>query len=857
MVKGKYMTCLFFLISILANAKTVDEKINEDVANINEIESKIKYDKSYQDPKDEVHVGDDEKAKFEFNKDFKISKDKIYSKENEVPNSIKVINNANISIEKGTELIKLPEDKYGLMDYSNLMYIVNNKKIESNLQDIDLRSKYVYFKNSKNAILKNSLSKDKKWYHQTYIRSDELTVLDNAGIIYGHTLLHSRIKLSAINRKTGTINNALSMLAHEGELNFKNEGKIIGEKIYTKYMTESTFVNSGMIDVKMFDYNLSESTQDGEDKGTHFLNTKSGVIKSKNMFFTVENLNFQNFGNIESSEKIDISTSSGRIDNNNRIKGNMDITHYDYLKKVLKVNLQNGVLEGDLILNKESDGKTVVTIKSMENVTGNMISNGNNDTLRLIGSGEVTSKDKFKDFEKIHLQNSDWTFSNEEYKVNDEILVENSNLSIKKGKLETKKVINRATSTISALDKSEVIVSDKFLNKGTVSFLKNKSETDIFTVKGNYVGDNGKILMRVDVENKNADIFKVEGSVTGNTGVEISSNSTLNKRMKDKLKLIETKNSTKDTFNLLNPEQGVFKYRLKLEDNKWYLHQYYNKAIIGIIANSIYKVKDDFNLTYNDHNILNNGKLWSKATKMFNKNVFTNDKDYTLNINNDTTNIFMGYDIGEKYIKYGVFGNIGFEKASKGETGVFGLGIYGTWNNKHFYADSWLNYTYLQNKINIKDSYTYGLHGLKASIETGVRGDMYIGKMKLHASLYEQFIYSYVTDPVIKKVEGIKYFGNTNLRSRLGTHLTLFTGLNNINPYMEFNWNYDVNLSGVEIEREKHYYNNSKNTFELKWGLREISFNDKLSVMANITHRFDNIKNRGNGVELGFSYNFM
>ncbi|WP_155732349.1 hypothetical protein, partial [Streptobacillus moniliformis] len=71
---------------------------------------------------------------------------------------------------------------------------------------------------------------------------------------------------------------------------------------------------------------------------------------------------------------------------------------------------------------------------------------------------EVTSKDKFKDFEKIHLQNSDWTFSNEEYKVNDEILVENSNLSIKKGKLETKKVINRATSTISALDKSEVIV---------------------------------------------------------------------------------------------------------------------------------------------------------------------------------------------------------------------------------------------------------------------------------------------------------------------------------------------------------------------------------------------------------------
>ncbi|WP_064590520.1 hypothetical protein [Streptobacillus moniliformis] len=61
--------------------------------------------------------------------------------------------------------------------------------------------------------------------------------------------------------------------------------------------------------------------------------------------------------------------------------------------------------------------------------------------------------------------------------------------------------------------------------------------------------------------------------------------------------------------------------------------------------------------------------------------------------------------------------------------------------------------------------------------------------MKVHESLNEKLIYSYGTDPVMKKEEGIKDFGETNLEYRRGTHVSIFTGLNNINQYMEFNWN--------------------------------------------------------------------
>ncbi|WP_155732493.1 autotransporter outer membrane beta-barrel domain-containing protein, partial [Streptobacillus moniliformis] len=197
--------------------------------------------------------------------------------------------------------------------------------------------------------------------------------------------------------------------------------------------------------------------------------------------------------------------------------------------------------------------------------------------LRLIGSGEVKSKDKFKDFEKIHLQNSDWTFSDEEYKVNNEILVEDSKFAIKKAKLKTKKFTNNERSTINILKDSNIEVEDKFVNKGLISFLNSKDNTSNLSIKGNYVGENSKLLMRTYIDKNESDILKLDGSASGSTGVEISNpNSTLNKRMKNKLKLIETKSSTKDAFTLLNPEHGIYRYRLSLENNNWYLSQEYN-----------------------------------------------------------------------------------------------------------------------------------------------------------------------------------------------------------------------------------------------------------------------------------------
>ncbi|WP_155729753.1 autotransporter outer membrane beta-barrel domain-containing protein, partial [Streptobacillus moniliformis] len=95
---------------------------------------------------------------------------------------------------------------------------------------------------------------------------------------------------------------------------------------------------------------------------------------------------------------------------------------------------------------------------------------------------------------------------------------------------------------------------------------------------------------------------------------------------------------------------------------------------------------------------------------------------------------------------------------------------------------------------------------------------------------------------------------NVNIKSRLGTNLTLFTHFKNINPYIEFNWIYDTRLVGVRVEKEEYLYNKNKNTFELKWGLRDMNVNDRLSMWVNIVHRFNEAGYRANGAEFGVQY---
>ncbi|WP_064590093.1 autotransporter domain-containing protein [Streptobacillus moniliformis] len=860
---NKTIFLFIFLSAIISNSKTIDEKINEDINKINEVEKQIKYDK-FEDAKNSIHIETGKKVSLVFNKDIDNPTSYVVFS-NGKPDSVRIVNNATLS--SRAEVITSLHNH----DFSNLIYVINNKKLvgtADNVNAVSLIGKYIYFKNSENALLTA-----KNYPTSMGFRARELGILDNAGTIEKDVYMTLK-NGSIINRSSGLHNDLIAHFEENG--NYKNEGKVNG-RIVVLSMLSFKFVNSGIINDVKYGLPFLIGTE-GNFKGKYlnygkeilFLNTSTGVIKKDKMFVDsgVGIMNFQNFGNIESN--VYITAIKGSVDNNKEIIGDVYLTNYYFSKidswkkirnedTVLNVNLQNGKVEGNLILKRKGLKETIVTIKSMDNITGMLDSTeGDNDILRLIGSGEVKSKDKFKDFEKIHLQNSDWTFSDEEYKVNNEILVEASKLSIKKGDLKTKKFTNNERSTINILKDSNIEVEDKFVNKGLISFLNSKDNTSNLSIKGNYVGENSKLLMRTYIDKNESDILKLDGSASGSTGVEISNpNSTLNKRMKNKLKLIETKSSTKDAFTLLNPEHGIYRYRLSLENNNWYLSQEYNKPFLGLILNSIDKLRNESNLTYYDHNKLNNGrneKLWTKIKNISSKNILSDN----INIDSNITNIFIGYDILEKKeYKYGVFGNLLFDRVSSGKekksgkTGAFGLGLYGTWHNKHFYADSWLNYMYSQNSA---DRLNYELHSLKASIEVGTRGDMYIGKNRLACNLYEQLIFSYVSNP---NIEDVNNLNNVNIKSRLGTNLTLFTNHKNINPYIEFNWSYDTRLVGVRVEKEEYLYNNNKNTFELKWGLREMNVNDRLSMWANMVHRFNEAGYRANGVEAGMVYKMI
>ncbi|WP_064590329.1 autotransporter domain-containing protein [Streptobacillus moniliformis] len=864
--KSIFLFIFLTSFSIISNSeqsteKIVDEMIKKDFEKIEEIEKQIIYDEDgVEKTGDTFRVKDGKNGNIIINED--ISSSEVIVNSNANANSLIFENNANISSSK--EIIlggKETFQKDKVIDevhYRKLVYVINNKEITQKGEGsaLDLNAPYVHYVNSENSVLKGSLG----------IGAEKLAFLDNYGMIETLSFV-SQNTGSIINGKHGIIKNF--KMAGAGDLSLKNEGTINNGLFVDVNTAVSRIVNSGTIKGELYIQNTDLDIND--DRESIFLNTKTGVIKdASDHMMSVLNMNFQNFGTIETENDFQLYALRGKIDNNGKIKGNMIIedpsSNIDDKKEEispLRVNLQNGVLEGNLLLSRKGFKETIVTIKSMDNVTGELDSTeGDNDTLRLIGEGKITDSNKFKEFEKLHLDSSKWEFINEEYKVNNEILVENSNPSIRKAKLKTKKFTNNERSTINVLEASNIEVEDKFVNKGLISFLNSKDNTSNLSIKGNYIGENSKLLMRTYIDELKSDKLKLDGSVNGSTGVEISNpNSTLDKRMKNKLKLIETKSSTKDAFTLLNSEYGIYKYGLNLEGNDWYLNQTYNMPIIGIILNSTNNARNEFNLTFNDHNeSIANKKLWTKLSKIYSNNILSGDNKFNLPIKSNTSNIFMGYDLVESNIKdrtykYGVFGNVGFDKANNlGKTNAFGLGIYGTFKNNNWYVDSWLNYMYLKNRIAIKNELRYINHALKASLEIGTRGDMYIGKMRLHSSHYWQLIYSHIFNTGLKYDEDVKYFGNSNIKSRLGTNLTLFTHFKNINPYLEFNWIYDTRLVGVRVEKEEYLYNNNKNTFELKWGLREMNVNDRLSMWVNIVHRFNEAGYRANGAEFGVQY---
>ncbi|WP_156299743.1 autotransporter outer membrane beta-barrel domain-containing protein [Streptobacillus canis] len=503
-----------------------------------------------------------------------------------------------------------------------------------------------------------------------------------------------------------------------------------------------------------------------------------------------------------------------------------------------------------------------------------------NETLILLGKDTLSDSEKFLGFEKIHLKDADWKFKDLNIEAKNELLVENSNLTLDGGVISTTILNNENDSNLKV--SKETTINGNLINKGNIIFENNPINYSILNINGDYSGENGKILLRVKVEDspKLTDKLIINGNASGNTNIEISNpGSTLAQKMKEKVKIIETNTSEYDTFTLLNPEHSNYIYKLfsKEEGNKknWYLIQEFAGPTddFGLIINSMYLGQQHFNFNFLEHSkyiIEKNNNFWIKTSNMNNYNKLSNRKDISIPIKSNTTTTIMGYDLlknskNDEEKKLGIFGNLGVNSSKSMESeissisGILGAGIYGTWKKKDFYVDGWINYTYLQNRINIETPINYGLHSLRTSTEFGINGDMNIGNLgRLHANHHLQLTYSYVTNPKIKVLEGeeIEYIGNHNLTSKLGTNLIFYTKNKYLKPFIEFNWSYGINLVGLKLGEDKYYYDGNKDVMEIKWGLKEIEINDNLTLWGNILHQFTEKKYRTHGVELGLLYKF-
>lgn len=891
---NKNTLIILSLFSMLARGESLENKIQAGIDGIKAIERNTVYDRTLvHNRPSSTHVKTNEKLNVTYNADTDGGRSYVVFSNGE-PDSVKLVNNAVLG--SGAEVFAGQHGPY----YKGFVYFENNNTINGyapNVEGVNINAKNVYIKNSKigdrKSVIKGSLD-----VYSTII------ALENEGEIF-HTINLTANKVFVINKEDAKLHNTYlngynNENLEKSEINLINKGEI--NYLGADYATNIEITNDKLIN-KLSINNDDYYSADFNKANVKFLNTENGFIKTEIFRIETNKLDFENRGIIGSeivddgeyyynNRDISIVANTGKVVNKNTINTNLEInseTIGDYidLKSVideerktypdLEVHLEDGELKGNLYLKRKDVNGTIVSVKSEKNITGYISgSEGDNDTLVLLGEGKKEDQ-FFYGIEKLHLKDSDWSFGSVYDDIRDEIILDNSKLTIDRGRLDSKKTEIGENSTLKIT--SRLSMTTEIKNSGTIQLENNPKDATSLEITGNYVGDNGKILMRALIDNEPSEYYNtsdkiyISGNASGNTGVEISNpGSTLSKRWKDRLEMISTGSSTPDAFTLLNPIHGAYRYKWYLENNNWYLEQEFVKPTddLGIILNSMEKGQHEFNLTYYDHDretYKEGQELWTKVTNMTSKNVLSDRDNINIPIKSNLTSVFLGYDLGVKkeeknVYKYGIYGNLGMDNVKSGETkvsgisGAFGLGIYGTWRNDNWYADGWLNYTYMQNRINTEVPINFGVNVFKASAELGTDGNMYLGNMRLHAKHYAQFIYSYILTPKLEQTKDIEYLGNSNLRTKLGTNLTLHTGKKYLNPFIDFNWNYDVNLVGVKVDDINYYLDGNKNMLELKWGLKDIEINDRLNMWANAVHCFGERGYRANGVQLGMLYKY-
>ena len=472
-------------------------------------------------------------------------------------------------------------------------------------------------------------------------------------------------------------------------------------------------------------------------------------------------------------------------------------------------------------------------------------------------------------------------------------------------------------------------------NSGEIDLGNGKSAGNQLTVNGNYTGSDGLLVFNTELNGDDSptDILVVKGNTEGSTRVRVNNVGGVGKQTLNGIELINVSGDSNGTFKQEGRiVAGAYDYRLKrgagANANNWYLtsrlSQSKDDGGRGETDNS--GVIDDHPENPSIDNLLvrpevgayvgNNaavrtlfsdrlydrvGDLWH-TEKTRGASVWIRQRgDYSswresTGQSKNRTQMYstqLGADVhswtsngADRYLIGWLMGyghantkshSVNSRYHATGLVDGINVGLTGTWfqdrlNHEGIYVDSWLTYSWFDNKVKGETLRTEKYHskGLSASVETGYTAKLSDFKtvagtdVSWYLQPQAQVIWSGVKTDTFHEANGteVKSKGRNNIQTRLGARTFVnissqayFNGTAGTQLFLEGNWIHNTKSPGVEMNGTALEQKGVRNIGEVKLGLNG-KLNKNLQLWTNATAQAGSNHYRDLTGMIGLKYSF-
>lgn len=467
-------------------------------------------------------------------------------------------------------------------------------------------------------------------------------------------------------------------------------------------------------------------------------------------------------------------------------------------------------------------------------------------------------------------------------------------------------------------------------NSGEIDLGNGKSAGNHLTVDGNYTGTGGLMVFNTELNGDESptDMLVVKGSTEGNTRIRVTNVGGTGKQTLNGIEIINVSGDSKGTFEQEGRiVAGAYDYRLKrgtaANANNWYLtsrllhsensgsvdnrpkNPSIDKLLVRPEAGAYVGNNAAVRTLFSDRLYDRVGDLWYAKTKaeddrsasvwIRQRGDYNSWKESTAQTKNRTQmySTQLGADINswtssgtDRYI-VGWLAGYGHAKTKShsinsgyhaiGLVDGLTVGLTGTWyqdrlNHEGIYVDSWLTYSWFDNKIKGETLKTEKYHskGLTASVETGYTVKLSDSKTAAGTDVgwylqpQAQIIWSGVKTDTLHEANGTKVMpkGRNNIQTRLGARTFVninsqayFNGTAGTQLFLEGNWIHNTKSPGIEMNGTALEQKGVRNIGEVKLGLNG-KLMQNLQLWTNATAQAGSNHYRDLTCMMGVKYSF-